>query len=47
MPGNANFLIACAVAYLGGDIRAQPGTEHLMEIDKRLHGLVLSHDFFP
>src|SRR5258708_39291717 len=24
--------------------RAQPGTEHLIELDKRLHGLVLPHD---
>src|SRR6266404_3880069 len=27
--------------------RVQPGTEHLVEFDKRLHGLVLSHDFLP
>jgi len=24
LAGNPNFLVACAVAYLGGDIRAQP-----------------------
>jgi hypothetical protein len=27
--------------------RAQPSTEHLVELDKRLYGLVLSHDFLP
>src|SRR6266852_2309553 len=27
--------------------RAQPGTEHLIELDKRLHGLVLPNDLLP
>src|SRR6266849_7879349 len=27
--------------------RAQPGTEHLIELDKRLHGLLLPHDPLP
>src|SRR5260370_27989591 len=30
-----------------GPRRAQPGTEHLIELDKRLHGLVLPYDLLP